>query len=158
MLKIKKSDEVVVIAGRDKGRRGEVLRVMKDGRLMVAGINMVKKHKRPNPNAGEQGGIVEQEAPIQVSNVAIWNHEDERADRVGLRVEDGKKVRFFKSNGKILAVQIHFKARGDGDWIICYARHKKPLKNRAQDFAAHTMSTRCFICHNTFVSTHNSNT
>ncbi|RPG47424.1 MAG: 50S ribosomal protein L24 [Gammaproteobacteria bacterium TMED134] len=100
MLKIKKSDEVVVIAGRDKGRRGEVLRVMKDGRLMVAGINMVKKHKRPNPNAGEQGGIVEQEAPIQVSNVAIWNHEDERADRVGLRVEDGKKVRFFKSNGK----------------------------------------------------------
>jgi large subunit ribosomal protein L24 len=100
MLKIKKSDEVVVIAGRDKGRRGEVLRVMKDGRLMVAGINMVKKHKRPNPNAGEQGGIVEQEAPIQVANVAIWNHEDERADRVGLRVEDGKKVRFFKSNGK----------------------------------------------------------
>ena len=100
MLKIKKSDEVVVIAGRDKGRRGEVLRVMKDGRLMVAGINMVKKHKRPNPNAGEQGGIVEQEAPIQVSNVAIWNHEDERADRVGLRVEDGKKMRFFKSNGK----------------------------------------------------------
>ena len=100
MLKIKKSDEVVVIAGRDKGRRGEVLRVMKDGRLTVAGINMVKKHKRPNPNAGEQGGIVEQEAPIQVSNVAIWNHEDERADRVGLRVEDGKKVRFFKSNGK----------------------------------------------------------
>ena len=100
MLKIKKSDEVVVIAGRDKGRRGEVLRVMKDGRLMVAGINMVKKHKRPNPNAGEQGGIVEQEAPIQASNVAIWNHEDERADRVGLRVKDGKKVRFFKSNGK----------------------------------------------------------
>lgn len=100
MLKIKKSDEVVVIAGRDKGRRGEVLRVMKDGRLTVAGINMVKKHKRPNPNAGEQGGIVEQEAPIQVSNVAIWNHEDERADRVGLRVEDGKKMRFFKSNGK----------------------------------------------------------
>tara|TARA_B100000965_G_C19180187_1_gene578475 strand:+ start:148 stop:525 length:378 start_codon:yes stop_codon:yes gene_type:complete len=103
MLKIKKDDEVVVIAGRDKGRRGEVLRVLKDGRLMVAGINMVKKHKRPNPNAGEQGGIIAQEAPIQASNVAIWNDEDERADRVGLRVEeDGKKVRFFKSNGKVI--------------------------------------------------------
>ena len=103
MLKIKKKDEVIVIGGRDKGRRGEVLRVLKDGRLMVAGINMVKKHKRPNPNLGEQGGIVAQEAPIQVSNVAIWNDEDERADRVGLRVdEDGKKVRFFKSNGKAI--------------------------------------------------------
>ena len=103
MLKIKKNDEVVVIAGRDKGRRGEVLRVLKDGRLMVAGINMVKKHKRPNPNVGEQGGIIAQEAPIQASNVAIWNDEDERADRVGVRVEeDGKKVRFFKSNGKAI--------------------------------------------------------
>jgi len=103
MLKIKKDDEVVVIAGRDKGRRGEVMRVLKDGRLMVAGINMVKKHKRPNPNAGEQGGIIAQEAPIQASNVAIWNDEDERADRVGVRVEeDGKKVRFFKSNGKVI--------------------------------------------------------
>ena len=103
MLKIKKDDEVVVIAGRDKGRRGEVMRVLKDGRLMVAGINMVKKHKRPNPNAGEQGGIIAQEAPIQASNVAIWNDEDERGDRVGVRVEeDGKKVRFFKSNGKVI--------------------------------------------------------
>ena len=102
MLKIKKDDEVVVIAGRDKGRRGDVLRVMKDGRLMVAGINMVKKHTRANPNTGERGGIVDQEAPIQASNVAIWNHEDERADRVGIREEDGKKIRFFKSNGKAI--------------------------------------------------------
>ena len=100
MLKIKKDDEVVVIAGRDKGKRGEVLRVMKDGRLLVSGVNMVKKHQRANPNAGERGGIVDQEAPIQVSNVAIWNHEDSRADRVGFKVEDGKKVRIFKSNGK----------------------------------------------------------
>jgi large subunit ribosomal protein L24 len=100
MLKIKKKDEVVIVAGRDKGRRGEVLRVMKDGRLMVAGINMVKKHKRSNPNTGDQGGIVPQEAPIQVSNVAIWNYESEKADKVGLRIEDGKKIRFFKSNGK----------------------------------------------------------
>ena len=103
MLKIKKDDEVVVIAGRDKGRRGEVLRVLKDGRLMVAGINMVKKHQRPNPNAGEQGGIISQEAPIQASNVAILNAEDERADRVGVRIEeDGTKPRFFKSNGKAI--------------------------------------------------------
>ncbi len=100
MLKIKKEDEVVVIAGRDKGKRGEVLSVLKDGRLLVSGVNMVKKHKRANPNVGERGGIVDQEAPIQVSNVAIWNAEDERADRVGFKTEDGKKVRVFKSNGK----------------------------------------------------------
>ncbi|MBT7334209.1 MAG: 50S ribosomal protein L24 [Gammaproteobacteria bacterium] len=103
MLKIKKNDEVVVLAGRDKGRRGEVLRVMKDGRLLVAGINMIKKHTRPNPNTGEQGGIVSKEAPIQVSNVAIWNDEEDRADRVGFKTEeDGKKVRIFKSNGKVV--------------------------------------------------------
>ena len=100
MLKIKKNDEVIVIAGRDKGRRGEVLRVLKDGRLMVSGINMVKKHKRPNPNSGDQGGIVPEESPIQASNVAIWNHEAEKADRVGLKIEEGRKVRIFKSNGK----------------------------------------------------------
>lgn len=104
MLKIKKDDEVVVIAGRDKGRRGEVLRVLKDGRLLVAGVNMVKKHTRPNPNMGERGGIVDQEAPIQISNVAIWNHEEEKADRVGFRVEDGKRVRVFKSNGKEIEI------------------------------------------------------
>lgn len=102
MLKIKKDDEVIVIAGRDKGRRGDVLRVMKDGRLMIGGINMVKKHTRADPNAGERGGIVDQEAPIQASNVAIWNHEEERADRIGIRDEDGKKIRFFKSNGKAI--------------------------------------------------------
>ena len=100
MLKIKKSDEVIVIAGRDKGQRGEVLEVRKDGRLIVSGINMVKKHKKANPNAGEQGGIVDQEAPIQVSNVAIWNEESEKPDRVGFRFEGDKKVRFYKSDGK----------------------------------------------------------
>jgi large subunit ribosomal protein L24 len=104
MLKIKKNDEIVVLTGRDKGRRGEVTRVMKDGeRLMVAGINMVKKHVRANPNAGERGGIVDQEAPIKVSNVAIWNDEDDRADRVGFKTEeDGKKVRIYKSSGKVI--------------------------------------------------------
>ncbi|MBK81930.1 MAG: 50S ribosomal protein L24 [Gammaproteobacteria bacterium] len=102
MLKIKKDDEVVVITGRDKGKRGSVLRVLKDGRLLVGGVNMVKKHQRPNPQMGQPGGIVEQEAPIQASNVAIWNDEAEKADRVGFRVEDGKKVRFFKSTNKVI--------------------------------------------------------
>lgn len=102
MLKIKKDDEVVVIAGRDKGKRGSVLRVLKDGRLLVAGVNIVKKHQRPNPAAGQPGGIVEREAPIQASNVAIWNDEAEKADRVGFRIEDGKKVRYFKSTQKVI--------------------------------------------------------
>jgi len=102
MLKIRKDDEVVVITGRDKGKRGTVLQVLKDGRLLVAGINLVKKHQRPNPNLGQQGGIVQREAPIQASNVALWNDETARADRVGFREEDGKKVRFFKSTSKVV--------------------------------------------------------
>jgi len=100
MRKIKKSDEVIVIAGRDKGKRGEVTDVKKDGRLLVSGVNIVKKHQRPNPQLGQRGGIVEQEAPIQVSNVAIYNDETGKADRVGFRIDDGKKVRFFKSTNK----------------------------------------------------------
>jgi len=102
MRKIKKDDEVVVITGRDKGKRGSVLQVLGDGRLLVGGVNMVKKHQRPNPNAGQQGGIISREAPIQASNVAIWNDESASADRVGFRIEDGKKVRFFKSNNKAI--------------------------------------------------------
>jgi large subunit ribosomal protein L24 len=102
MLKIKKEDEVVMITGRDKGKRGNVLQVMKDGRLLVAGVNLVKKHQRPNPQAGQPGGIIEREAPVQASNLAIWNDETERPDRVGFRVEDGKKVRFFKSTNKVI--------------------------------------------------------
>lgn len=102
MRKIKKDDEVVVITGRDKGKRGSVIQVLGDGRLLVGGVNMVKKHQRPNPNAGQQGGIVSREAPIQASNVAIWNDETASADRVGFRIEDGKKVRFFKSNNKAI--------------------------------------------------------
>jgi large subunit ribosomal protein L24 len=102
MLKIKKDDEVVVIAGRDKGKRGNVLRVMKDGRLLVSGVNIVKKHQRANPQMGQPGGIVEREAPVQVSNVAIWNDEAEKADRVGFRVEDGRKIRFYKSTNKVI--------------------------------------------------------
>ena len=102
MLKIKKDDEIVAISGRDRGKRGEVLRVLGDSRLLVGGGNMVKKHQRPNPNVGQQGGIVEQEAPIQASNVAIWNHEEGKADRVGFKDEDGSKVRIFKSTGKVI--------------------------------------------------------
>jgi len=102
MQKIKRDDEVVVIAGKDKGKRGKVLRVLSDDRLLVAGVNLVKKHQRGNPQAGVQGGIIEKEAGIHVSNVAIWNAKSGRADRVGFRVEDDKKVRFFKSDSSLL--------------------------------------------------------
>ena len=104
MLKIRKNDEIVVIAGRDKGKRGTVLQILKDGRLLVSGVNLVKKHQRPNPTLGQPGGIVQQEAPIQVSNVAIWNEESARGDRVGIRFEDGRKVRFFKSTSKVIEI------------------------------------------------------
>jgi large subunit ribosomal protein L24 len=102
MRKIKTKDEVIVITGRDKGRRGEVLSVRADGRLVVSGVNVAKKHQRGNPNAGTPGGIVDKEVPIQASNVAIYNDETGKADRVGFRIEDGKKVRFFKSTQKTI--------------------------------------------------------
>ena len=102
MQKIKRDDEVIVLAGKDKGKRGKVRRILDDNRLVVSGINMVKKHTRPNPQAGVQGGIVEKEAPIQVSNVAIFNPGTGKADRVGFRVEDGRKVRIYKSSGEAL--------------------------------------------------------
>jgi len=102
MNKIKSEDEVIIIAGKDKGKRGKVTRIMDDGRLMVAGINMVKKHTKPNPQAGVAGGIIEQEAAIQSSNVALYNASTDKADRVGIRVEDGVKVRFFKSNNELV--------------------------------------------------------
>jgi large subunit ribosomal protein L24 len=104
MRKIKSKDEVIVITGRDKGRRGEVLTVRPDGRLVVSGINVAKKHQRGNPNTGQQGGIVDKEVPIQASNVAIYNNETGKADRVGFRVENGKKVRYFKSTKKPIDV------------------------------------------------------
>ena len=101
MAKIKRDDEVVVIAGRDKGKRGKVLKVKDDGRLIVSGINMIKKHQKPNPNMGVAGGIIEKEAPLQASNVAIFNAATSKADRVGYKVqEDGKKIRVFKSTGE----------------------------------------------------------
>jgi large subunit ribosomal protein L24 len=100
MLKIKRDDEVIVIAGRDKGKRGKVVRVLAD-RVIVAGINLIKKHKKPNPQAGVAGGIVEKEASIHTSNVAIYNPATKQADRVGFKIlENGDKVRVFKSNGE----------------------------------------------------------
>ena len=100
MLKIKREDEVIVIAGKDKGKRGKVRKVLDDNRVVVSGVNMVKKHTRPNPQAGVAGGIVESEAPIQVSNVAIFNPSTSKADRVGFKVEGDRKVRIFKSSGE----------------------------------------------------------
>jgi large subunit ribosomal protein L24 len=103
MQKLKRDDEVIVIAGKDKGKRGKITRVMSDGRLIVSGINMVKRHTKPNPNIGRQGGIVEKEAGIQVSNVAIFNPKTEKADRVGISVdESGNKVRIFKSDSSVI--------------------------------------------------------
>ncbi len=103
MRKLKKGDNVVVITGRDKGKRGEVKQVLAE-RVLVSGINQVKKHQRPNPMKNEQGGIVNKEMPIHVSNVAVWNPVTQKADRIGIRVlEDGRKVRFFKSNGELLS-------------------------------------------------------
>lgn len=102
MLKIKRDDEVVVLAGKDKGKRGKVRRVLDNNKLIVSGVNMMKKHTRPNPQAGVAGGIVESEAPIQVSNVAIFNPATSKADRVGFKTEGDKKVRVFKSNGETI--------------------------------------------------------
>ncbi len=102
MNRIRKGDEIVVITGRDKGRRGKVSTVQADGKLVVEGINVVKKHQKPNPNAGVSGGIVEKEMPIQSSNVLLWNAKASKGDRVGFRFEgEGdkkRKVRYFKSN------------------------------------------------------------
>ena len=101
MLKIKRDDEVVVIAGKDKGKRGKVLKVLADERLLVSGVQIVKKHQKPNPQAGIAGGIIEKESPIQVSNVAIFNSATNKADRVGLKVQkDNTKIRVFKSSGE----------------------------------------------------------
>ena len=102
MRKIKRNDDVIVIAGKDKGSRGNVLRVLED-RLLVSGVNKVKKHQKPNPVKGEAGGIVEKEMSIHISNVAIFNAMSKKADRVGIKtLEDGRKVRVFKSSGEVI--------------------------------------------------------
>ena len=102
MEKIRKGDQVVVISGRDKGRRGAVLKVL-EGSLLVENVNRVKRHTKGNPQAGKTGGIVEKEMPLAASKVAIWNPAAKAADRVGIKkLADGKKVRFFKSNGEVI--------------------------------------------------------
>ncbi|MBE9396949.1 50S ribosomal protein L24 [Pontibacterium sp. N1Y112] len=104
MLKIRREDEVIVIAGKDKGKRGKVMRVLDNGRVIVSGINMVKKHTKPNPMLGQAGGIVEKEAALAVSNVAIFNPQTGKGDRVGFKIlEDGTKTRIFKSSGEAIS-------------------------------------------------------
>jgi len=99
--RIRKGDEIVVIAGRDKGKRGTVLRRAGEEHVVVEGVNRVKKHQRPNPMKGVTGGVVDKDMPIHVSNVALFNPASQQADRVGFRVlPDGRKVRVFKSNGE----------------------------------------------------------
>jgi large subunit ribosomal protein L24 len=101
MRKIKKGDDVIVIAGKDKGKRGQVLTVRDDDRVVVQNINMIKRHTKGNPNRGVSGGIIEKEAPIHVSNVMLFNPAKGKGDRVGIKaLENGKKVRQFKSNGE----------------------------------------------------------
>jgi len=103
MHKIRKGDEVVVIAGRDKGRRGAVLKLLDEERVLVENVNMVKRHLRPNPQRNVQGGIVEKEAPLHISNIALWNPAAKKADRIGIRrLGDGRRVRFFKSNKEVV--------------------------------------------------------
>ena len=103
MEKIKKGDQVIVLTGRDKGRRGAVLRVFADSKVLVENINKVKRHTKPNPQANVQGGIIEKEMPMATSKVGIWNPASKKADRVGIKqLTDGKKVRFFKSNGEVI--------------------------------------------------------
>lgn len=105
MRKIKKGDDVIVVTGKDKGKRGSVMSVTPNSRVFVAGVNMVKRHTKANPNAGVAGGIIEKEASMAVSNVMLFNPKTSKGDRVGFKVlEDGRKVRIFKSNGDVVDV------------------------------------------------------
>jgi large subunit ribosomal protein L24 len=105
MRRIRKDDEVIVIAGKDKGRRGKIMRVMDGERVFVAGVNLVKRHTKPNPARQVAGGIVEREAAVHISNVMLFNPLTRKGDRVGFRVlEDGRKVRYFKSNNEVVDV------------------------------------------------------
>ena len=103
MARIRKGDEVVVIAGKDKGRRGSVLRIYDDGRVLVENVNVAKKHQRGNPQAGQPGGIISKEMPVDISNVMVFNPSTDKGGRVGFRkLADGKKVRYFKSNNEVV--------------------------------------------------------
>jgi len=105
MRKIKKGDQIVVLSGKDKGKQGEVIRVLDDEKVVVQNINIVKKHTKANPMKGEPGGILDKEMPMHISNVAIYNPASGKADRVGIKIlEDGRKVRYFKSNGEVVDI------------------------------------------------------
>ena len=105
MRRIRTGDDVMVIAGKEKGRRGTVLRVINNQRVVVEGLNLIKRHTRPNPNRNQPGGIIEKEAAMHISNVMLYNPATEKGDRVGFRtLDDGRKVRFFKSNGEVVDV------------------------------------------------------
>jgi large subunit ribosomal protein L24 len=105
MQKIRKGDDVVVTTGKDRGKRGTVLRIVDAGHVLVEGANKVRKHQRPNPMKGITGGIADKEMPIHISNVALFNPTTKKADRVGVRtLQDGRRVRFFKSNGEVVDV------------------------------------------------------
>ena len=105
MNKIKKGDEVIVLTGKDKGRRGQVLNVIKNRKVLIENVNLVKKHQKGNPNTGEASGIIEKEMPIHVSNVMLFNPITKKGDKVGFRIlEDGRKVRFFKSNNGVVDI------------------------------------------------------
>ncbi len=104
MRKIRKGDEVIVITGKDKGKIGQVLRVVVEGeKVVVEGVNVAKKHAKPNPVKGITGGFIDKTMPIHVSNVAIYNSATKKADRVGFKIEDGKKIRIFKSNNELIS-------------------------------------------------------
>lgn len=105
MNKIKKGDEVIVTTGKDKGRRGTILQVFDDERVLVEGVNLAKKHTKPNPNIGEAGGIVDKAMPLNISNVRVFNPKSKKGERIGFRVEsDGSKVRIFRGTGDVVDI------------------------------------------------------
>lgn len=105
MRNIRKGDQVIVRAGKEKGKQGQVLRVLPNGRVLVENVNIVKRHTRPNPNKGVTGGIIDKEAPIHISNVAVYNPATGKGERVGIKhLEDGRKVRYFKGTGEVVDI------------------------------------------------------
>ncbi|NOY61833.1 MAG: 50S ribosomal protein L24 [Gammaproteobacteria bacterium] len=105
MRKVRKGDDVIVLTGKDKGRRGPVVQVLPNEKVVVENINVVKRHTKPNPNKGVEGGIVKKEMPIHISNIALYNPVTKKADRVGIKeLEDGRRVRFFKSTNEVVDV------------------------------------------------------
>jgi large subunit ribosomal protein L24 len=104
MQKIKQGDDVIVIVGKDKGKQGKVAKILDNNKILVDGVNRVKKHQKANPNIGVSGGIIEKDMPIDISNIALYNPKTKKADRVGFRFVDGKKVRFFKSTNEVVGL------------------------------------------------------